>query len=299
MDHFPDRAELVERARALYDARPDVQQAMPEPDSMAYWGWVNVSGYLTDAPLREVLRPIPPDSLTSHVSIGGLASFLEAGRAAYTILAAALEASGRSPLNVDRILDFGCGCGRTLRFLEPYAARVEIHGCDVDEAAIEWCRANLPFATVRTNPPTGRLPYADATFDVVYAISVFTHLCEENHLAWLDELHRVLRPDGIAILTTSGDFALEKLVQCEETRDSVGVPIEEAQRCRLALRDHGFAFVSQELDPFDHISSELYGMSFVSADFVRRHWCDRGFRLSAFAPGGLQAWQDVALLSRI
>jgi SAM-dependent methyltransferase len=45
-----------------------------------------------------------------------------------------------------------------------------------------------------------RLPYADASFDVVLLIEVIEHL--ENHRTALGELARVLKPDGVLILTT-------------------------------------------------------------------------------------------------
>lgn len=63
-----------------------------------------------------------------------------------------------------------------------------------------WCEAKLAgqFRRTRLEPP---LPYGDAQFDLVYALSVFTHMHEENARAWLAELARVVRPGGLALLT--------------------------------------------------------------------------------------------------
>jgi ubiquinone/menaquinone biosynthesis C-methylase UbiE len=48
---------------------------------------------------------------------------------------------------------------------------------------------------------TPPLEYEDSKFDFVYALSVFTHLDETLQFQWLLELRRVLRPEGILILT--------------------------------------------------------------------------------------------------
>ena len=78
-----------------------------------------------------------------------------------------------------RVLDFGCGAGRVLRHFSTDAESGEFWGCDIDGASIDWCRANLspPFRFFRNDelPP---LPHPDQSFDLIYAMSVFTHLLD-------------------------------------------------------------------------------------------------------------------------
>jgi SAM-dependent methyltransferase len=59
------------------------------------------------------------------------------------------------------------------------------------------------------------LPYADNTFDIIYGISVFTHLPLEKHYEWKDELARVLKKGGIILFTTQGDNYMRKLTAGE------------------------------------------------------------------------------------
>jgi ubiquinone/menaquinone biosynthesis C-methylase UbiE len=55
------------------------------------------------------------------------------------------------------------------------------------------------------------LPFPDQTFDLVFGISVFTHLRESWQFAWLRELARTLKPGGLAIMTimSEGQAALQ------------------------------------------------------------------------------------------
>jgi SAM-dependent methyltransferase len=102
-----------------------------------------------------------------------------------------------------RVLDFGCGAGRTLRHFLAEAGEAEIWGADIDVPSIEWISQNLcpPLHAARcgAEPP---LPFADGSFDLIWALSVFTHLVDP--MRWLAELHRVLAPGGQLIASYMG-----------------------------------------------------------------------------------------------
>jgi mutator protein MutT len=98
-------------------------------------------------------------------------------------------------------LDFGCGCGRTLLWLARQFPQVRWHGTDIDAESVAWCRASLPGGVFSVNGPLPPLPYADGSFDLIYGVSVFTHLSEEHQRAWLPELRRILKPGGLLLLS--------------------------------------------------------------------------------------------------
>jgi SAM-dependent methyltransferase len=147
-------------------------------------------------------RPMPPSELIVLVSGPSPAWFSERGRhdaAAFRQLAAAHGLDVAKGLDV---LDFGCGAGRIARWLAPdvIAAGGTFRGSDLNPRLSGWCAAHLPgrYASNGLRPP---LDVAGGSVDLVYAHSVLTHLTEATARAWLEELARVLRPGGLALLT--------------------------------------------------------------------------------------------------
>ena len=200
--------------------------------------------------------PLPPRRLMVRVAGTGDADwFLRSGRAGFDAIAA------HAPLTeLQSVLDFGCGCGRVTRWWREFNGAVA--GSDVSGPAIEWCRANLPFARFERNALAPPLAFADESFDLVYALSVFTHLTAELQLAWRDELRRVLRPGGRLLLTTHGRSYVPRLTDAERARfehgelvvrwaDVAGTNLCSAYHPEPYLRNtfaDGFAFLELEAE---------------------------------------------------
>ncbi len=122
-----------------------------------------------------------------------------------------------------RVLDFGCGAGRTLRQFLPEAEHAEFWGTDIDRPSIEWLQEALspplhPWACA-VSPPMG-LDYG--SFDLIYAVSVFTHLTD-NSIPWLLELHRLLKPGGLLIATYMGQWNYEVITGDPWDENRVGM----------------------------------------------------------------------------
>lgn len=92
------------------------------------------------------------------------------------------------------ILDVGCGTGSNLA---AFSALGRTTGVDLSPEALSFCRARgverVTFSQVE------RLPFPDASFDVVTAMDVLEHV--DDDLAALAELRRVLRPGGLLLAT--------------------------------------------------------------------------------------------------
>jgi SAM-dependent methyltransferase len=130
-------------------------------------------------------------------------SFLRQGRFLAHVIRGQLPAG--TSLRGARVLDFGCGAGRVLRHLvEDVGTDGELHGVDIDRPSIEWLQSNAsPPLHVGACGEEPSLPYPDDHFDLVYALSVFTHLAE-HWAGWLLELRRILKPDGLLLATVIG-----------------------------------------------------------------------------------------------
>jgi SAM-dependent methyltransferase len=144
--------------------------------------------------------PIPPPEL--WLGYGrSTEEYLAFGRANVETMLELLRASGTSFDPGTRILDFGCGAGRMIRWLATLATQCEVWGSDISAEHIVWCTQNLapPFHfLVNTIQP--HLPFEDRYFDWVYAGSVFTHI-DDLAMTWLLELRRLLRAGGKLYVT--------------------------------------------------------------------------------------------------
>ena len=134
--------------------------------------------------------------------------FLRLGATDALKIKAAYEAvSGKRWDHLGPVLDWGVGCGRVARHLAPGLGE-RFHGCDIDADNVAWCASNLQGA-YSASRLAAALPYADNSFDLVYGVSVFTHLRAEWELKWLAELHRVLRHGGMMLVTVHGQTAVD------------------------------------------------------------------------------------------
>jgi SAM-dependent methyltransferase len=210
---------------------------------------------------------LPPAELRYRVSSTPDAeNFVAVGNTCATDIQSALANIGCDLGSFKRILDFGCGCGRTLVHLKDLAREAQIDGVDVDAKAIEWCKQHLRFASFKRSNETPPLDYADDTFDFIYAISVFTHFDERNQFRWLEALQRIAQPGGILLLTVDSSL----------------------------VGDEGFVFqrsYEQGLFP------AWYQNAFHSKQYVLTNFAAY-FDVLGYLPRALNAHQDVVLLQK-
>jgi SAM-dependent methyltransferase len=151
------------------------------------------------------------------------------------------------------VFEWGCGPGRLIRHMPSLLARQDatLAGADYNPRSIAWDREHLPGIDFTVNGLHPPLDQPDGTFDVVYCVSVFTHLSEDVQLAWAAELLRVLKPGGLVLCTTQGDAFRRLLVTADEhTRYASGQVVvlgnyREGRKYFLAL--HPERFVRERL----------------------------------------------------
>lgn len=246
---------------------------------------------MTASPVAEPPgdRPFPsPDLIWRVAGTSDVAHFDSSGRQSVEDLRAALRAV-KSDLDSHRaILDFGCGCGRVLRWLDGLPADVALHGCDIDAEAVAWVADNLPHVRVTTNEGTPPLPFDADAFDVVFNHSVFTHLPEDYQDAWLAELNRVVRPDGIVVLTVAADHPFAGLLA---TWRDAG---EDPSAWERLYREKGFVYVANDSwtgGPFP----DFYHSTFHAPWYVFEHW-SQFLDIQAYIVRGALDFQDIVVL---
>lgn len=247
----------------------------------------------------EDRRPVPPVALRMAIGAGtSVEHYFRSGERTAAEVVRALERGKRPLTSAGRILDFGCGCGRVtqaLGDLVPPGASVELHGSDVNDRAVMWARRHVA-AEFRANSFSPPLPYPDDYFDVVLAVSVFTHLDESNQDAWLQDVRRVLKPGGLACLSVGGHELLDRLVGSGRWMNS--------RDCTRRIRSHRSLRGNQLLfEPYVSTwansggmrgTGSGYGMSFHGEEYIRRHW-SRWFSIEGILVGVFNGAQDMVL----
>lgn len=152
----------------------------------------------------------PPDYMMFEAFNLDYQRYLEGGKKSAEWLVAAM--ARHTSLRDKEILDWGCGPARIIRHL-PTLIKTDcrFYGTDYNSKTIDWCKANIKeieFAQNELHPPTN---YPAERFDIIYGISIFTHLSAINHQHWFNELIRILRPGGLLLLTTQGRAFKERL----------------------------------------------------------------------------------------
>lgn len=175
------------------------------------------------------------------------------------------------PRQALKVLDWGCGPVRVLRHMpEIFGSESSYFGTDYNHETVNWCNHALEGISISDCPFLPPTQYEDFTFDLIYGISVFTHLPENAHYQWREELFRIAKPGAILLLTTQGQAFTEKLTQ-EEKRlfmDNtllVRGKTREGHRTFSAFHPEAWArtFFEAHFEILRHIkgNKELWGIS--------------------------------------
>jgi SAM-dependent methyltransferase len=224
--------------------------------------------------------PVPPASLRYRVH-GSLdaGTFFEVGKRCSEDIEASLKKIGKDFDEFQNVLDFGCGCGRTLVWFTNRSQSTHLHGTDIDADAISWCRNNLDLGEFGVNNSLPPLEYPSEAFDFIYAISVFTHLNEDHQYRWLDEFRRITSPKGIVLLTLNGR-RIWKNLRGEDVLD---------------IQKKGFKYITSNTKR--GIFPEWYQEAYHKRNYVLDRYSEY-FNVLDYIPSGMNNEQDVVVLQK-
>jgi len=146
-----------------------------------------------------------------------------------------------------KVLDIACGTGYGCRILGEIAA--SIVGIDIDEDSIKKAMEEYPEGTFIVSNAEF-IPFDDQSFDVITSFETIEHL--SNRDRFILEIHRVLRAEGILILSTPNALY---------TKPVNGIP-----RNPFHVHEYTPEELRQELEPFFKIEAML-GQT-LSAKFI-------------------------------
>jgi SAM-dependent methyltransferase len=237
-----------------------------------------------------LVRAEPPEDV--HAMTRGAQNAAGGLYEANMVVDALLSAGGDIGAVADA-LDFGCSSGRVLRPLAAAYPDVRWRGCDPNEGAIRWASehlAGIEFFRSANVPP---MPLADASLDLAYAISIWSHFEPTRGLEWLEEMRRVLRPGGHLVLTTHGPASIAHY-QATGLRSP-----EQSKEIAAGLYRRGWWYKAEFGAAGDWgVVDPSWGTVFLSPEWLLTQLCPR-WRVLEYAPGRNQENQDLYVLQRV
>ena len=289
---------LLRLVGEVYAGRADLRDAFPDPKGAEFLRWVGVHGLLEYEGIAAHYPALPPHELRATACGGpSLESHLMTGVADFYTVGELFEVfADRSIESVRSVLDFGCGCGRLLRWFQAGLPECDLVGADVRHASMQWCRDNLKgtFLASGTEPP---LDLPDDSADLTVALSVFSHLNREQSIAWMKELARVTKRDGLILVSTHGAFALGVTMRSANHQALLDIPVDEVPEMIRSLSKEGFLHrvASTEMRRRADGVADDYGEAFLTEDFARTQW-GRVAEVVGCVPVALNMFQDVYAL---
>ena len=152
-----------------------------------------------------------------------------------------------SSINSFAICEWGCGPARILRHLPLFfeGCNLSLYGFDYNPKTIKWCQDNINNIVFNQNFLSPPLNQDADSFDCLYCVSVFTHLSRDMHFAWMKEISRVVKPNGLLIITTHGEPAKAHLLKREQQVFEMGElvirdKVKEGKRTFVAYQPTSF-----------------------------------------------------------
>jgi SAM-dependent methyltransferase len=236
--------------------------------------WFSKVSGISDDGRNEPLFALPPEQLqTGTVGRAGEAALRDAFMfwqfCRQQLIA---EGTGLSTRHT-KVLDFGVAWGRIIRFWLRDLRPENLYGVDVEERFLSFARTQVPgpnYALTSHGPP---LPLEDESLDLVYAFSVFSHLPANLTDAWVREFARVLKPGGIACLTTRPRAHIQNAGTGADRS-------AQAQAYADIFKDRATALRAYDAGEFVYFASggggtltpDKYGEAIIPLDYARKNW---------------------------
>lgn len=294
--HRPDLAKV-------FWFKPGSETAAFRCQTPASWAQDFKEGYATlkfihrqsNLPVREEhnwyypddrkLPELPDNPRRARVAGNASAEFFRMdGYSTFKKLDLALQKTQSKSIGEFRsILDWGCGCGKTTRYFS-LLKNSKLTGADIDLDNLRWCKQHLTFGEFHHLPLHPPTELSSSSFDLLFGISVFSHLKERDQIDWLTELRRIARPDAVLLMSVFGDAAA-----CQ-SRWGPEMWHEWTSKGIFYSPDN------QDLNGFIE-DDDYYGNTYLTQDYIRQKW-SRFFEVVKIIPAYIGNIQDLVILRK-
>lgn len=207
--------------------------------------------------------------------------YFSVGACALSLITETLSTASVAPTRVLRVLDYACGYGRVLRWLQAEFPEAWLLGVDADEKAAQAAGRTLG---VETRPLDLSLSDPiDAPFDLIWVGSLFTHLPEAETLRVLRYLRAHLTPSGVLVYTMHGHLIRDRLQSRERL---YGLAEDAADRVVTEFDTASYGFA-------DYPRLTGYGVSAATPTKMMEMNYSAGLRPVLFKARGWVQHQDV------
>jgi SAM-dependent methyltransferase len=228
---------------------------------------------------REVDQTVSPNERMPTEDLPG---YFATGRSGLKAVQLAQLAARKADFG--SILDYACGHGRVLRWLQAAYPRAHLTACDLLADGVDFCASVFGATPVYSTAPP-RVDMFPGRYDLIWVGSLLTHVDVDRWIQLIDLWHDLLAPDGLLVVTTHGELVAERM----RAGNLYGYPAPSIRRT-LRTYDHaGFAFLESSLDDID------FGITIAKPDWVlRRLLTHADFRVVLFTEALWANHQDVA-----
>lgn len=260
LNHYFD-VYLKEKDIACKDESKTVYEIFNDLKDNDLWTMLLSQSYKSYPNLKQKLPSIADESTQKNYNSQSGFDLLNRARLSCDKIMKLNQLYGTKPnIKDNKILDFGVGWGRIIRFFLKEVPQNQLFGCDTSPVIIDtFKKLNIPVEVKKSEGLPDRLPFEDNSFDIVYSNSVFTHLSEESTKKCFDVIHQVLKPKGLFYFTTW----------------SPNYVMHSPKMTALKVKPH----FKHEDARFDFLPANgthpFFGATFISYPYMQKHWTEQ------------------------
>jgi SAM-dependent methyltransferase len=180
-----------------------------------------------------------------------------------------------------KVLDFGVGWGRIARLFLRDVPLANLYGIDVDPEFVQLTASLFRSSSFLACSPFPPVALPNATFDLISAYSVFSHLFEEACRRWTDEFARLVRPGGYFAFTTRHEDFLGYCEWAATQHDTssgylwaLGALFEDVREAHRRYRAGELVHATSRGVSGGGVRTEaFYGETFIPKEYVEREMC--------------------------